>query len=82
MRQRTRVTALAAVLDVVVDRVVVGRDGLKRGEIGFGDGAARDMEAVADRETYCIFLKSWLTFRPLAAEPRFRSLLAQVGLDS
>ena len=39
-------------------------------------------EAVATRESYCIFLKSWVSFRPLAAESRFLTLLAQVGLDA
>ncbi len=28
-----------------------------------------------------IFLKTWNGFRPLANEPRFQALLAQVGLE-
>ena len=42
--------ALAAILDIVMDRVVIGGDRLKCSEIRFGDGAARDVEALADRE--------------------------------
>src|SRR4051794_5202328 len=48
--QRAGMAALTAIFDIVVDRVVVGRDGLERGEIGIGDGAARDVENFADRE--------------------------------
>ena len=50
VRQRAGMAALAAIFDIVMDRVVVGRDGLKRREIGLGDGAARDVEMFADRE--------------------------------
>jgi hypothetical protein len=50
VRERTRMAALAAILDIVVDRVVVGRDGLKRGEIRLRYGPARDVETLADRE--------------------------------
>src|SRR5690348_13016956 len=50
MRQRTGMTALAAIFNVVMDRVVVGRDGLKGREIGVGDRAARDVEALAHGE--------------------------------
>jgi hypothetical protein len=39
-------------------------------------------EAVARRETFGIFLKSWLSFRALRGEPRFRELLRQIGLES
>ena len=50
VRQRAGMAALAAIFDVVMDRVVVGRDGLEGGKISFGDGAARDVEALADRK--------------------------------
>src|SRR5712692_4329101 len=50
VRQRAGMTALAAIFDIVVDRVVVGRNRLERREIGLGDGPARDVEAFADRE--------------------------------
>src|SRR5579863_6503297 len=50
--QRAGVTALTAIFDVVMDRVVVARHGLKRGEIGVGDGTARDVEAVADLQVF------------------------------
>src|SRR6185312_6868892 len=41
-------TLRPAILDVVMDRVVVARDSLKRGEIGLGDGTARNVEGLAD----------------------------------
>src|ERR1044072_1225342 len=50
VRQRTGMTALAAIFDVVMDRMIIGRDGLKSREIGLGDRAARDVEALAHRE--------------------------------
>ena len=53
-------------------------------EIGGGNaaGALACLEdAVIKRESFGIFLKAWLSFRPLRAEPRFRSLLGQVGLE-
>src|SRR5439155_22813514 len=50
VRQRAGMAALAAIFDIVMDRVVVGRDGLERGEIGLRDGAARNVEALADDE--------------------------------
>ena len=54
-------------------------------EIGCGDhGAALTLleDAVARRESFGIFLKSWLSFKPLRTEPRFRHLLTRVGLES
>src|SRR5207237_193141 len=50
VRQRAGMAALAAIFDVVMDRVVVGRDGLGGRKISLGDGAARDIEALADRK--------------------------------
>src|SRR5437667_12378966 len=50
MGQRPLVAALAAIFDIVVDRMVVGRDRLKGGEMGLGHGAARDVEALADHQ--------------------------------
>ena len=50
VRQGARMAALAAVFDIVMDRVVVGRDGLEGREIGLGDGAARNVEPLADRQ--------------------------------
>jgi hypothetical protein len=47
VRQRAGMAALAAIFDVVMDRVVVGRDGLEGRKISLGDGAARDIEALA-----------------------------------
>jgi hypothetical protein len=37
-------------------------------------------DAVANRESFGIFLKVWLSFRPLKSESRFESLLTQIGL--
>src|SRR5262249_60715437 len=51
-------------------------------EIGMGNvaGALTCLEhAVTTRETYCIFLKAWPSFRPLHGEARFQALLAQLG---
>ena len=39
-------------------------------------------DGVVNRESYCIFLKAWPSFRPLRGEPRFRCLLARIGLES
>jgi hypothetical protein len=50
MRQRAGMAPLAAIFDIVMDRVIIGRDGLERGEIGLRDRAARNMEALADDE--------------------------------
>src|SRR5437763_15597888 len=50
VRQRTAMTPIAAIFNVVMDRVVIGRDRLERGEIGLGDGSARNIEALANRE--------------------------------
>jgi tetratricopeptide (TPR) repeat protein len=44
-------------------------------------GAGVLEHAVVHRDTYAIFLKSWNTFAPLRQLPRFRALLAQIGLD-
>src|SRR5580704_13800136 len=50
VRQRAWMTALAAIFDVVVDRMIIARHGLERGEIGVRDGAARDVEGFARRQ--------------------------------
>ena len=50
MRKWAGITALAAIFDVVMDRVVIARDGPERREIGLGHGAARDVEPLADYE--------------------------------
>ena len=58
---------------------------LAQTEIGVGNvaGALACLEAaVIGRESFGIFLKAWLSFRPLRAEPRFRALLATIGLES
>src|SRR4051812_18626646 len=52
VRQRAGMAALAAIFDVVMDRVGVGRDGLEGRKISLGDGAARDIEALADPKFY------------------------------
>jgi serine/threonine protein kinase/TolB-like protein/cytochrome c-type biogenesis protein CcmH/NrfG len=53
-------------------------------ETGLGNyaGALACLEhAVVHRESYAIFLKAWNTFAPLRQQPRFRALVAQIGLD-
>jgi tetratricopeptide (TPR) repeat protein len=53
-------------------------------EMGLGNssGALACLEhGVVHRDSYAIFLKSWNTFAPLREQPRFRALLAQIGLD-
>src|SRR5271168_4534915 len=40
--------ALTAIFDIVMDRVIVGRDRLKGGEMRLGHSAARDRKALAD----------------------------------
>src|SRR5258707_4961206 len=50
VREWARMTAFATIFDVVMDRVVIARDGPERREIGFGHGAARDVEPLADYE--------------------------------
>jgi len=48
VRQQTRVAALAAIFDVVVDRVIVAREGLEGGEMRVGYRPARNIEPLAD----------------------------------
>ena len=50
MCKRRRMAALAAIFDIVMDRVIIRRDRLKRGEMRLGHSAARDCETLADRE--------------------------------
>jgi len=38
VRQQSRVAALAAIFDIVMDRVIVGRKGLEGGEMRLGHG--------------------------------------------
>ena len=54
-------------------------------EMGGGnpEGALALLEdGVAHRDSYAVFLKAWLSFKPLRGEPRFRRLLARIGLDA
>ena len=50
VRQRPLMAAFTAILDIVMDRVIVGRDRLKGGEMCFGHRPARNVEALADRQ--------------------------------
>ena len=50
MGERSLVAALAAIFEVVMDRVVIARDSLKCGEMRFGHRAARDIKLLANRE--------------------------------
>jgi len=54
-------------------------------EMGVGnlEGALALLEqGVANRDSYAVFLKAWVSFKPLRAEPSFRRLLARIGLES
>jgi len=54
-------------------------------EMGLGNvaGALACLEhAVVHHDSYAHFIKAWNTFAPLRQQPRFRALLAQVGLES
>ena len=54
-------------------------------EIGLGNaaGALACLEdSIINHETFAVFMKAWRSFQPLAAEPRFRALLGQIGLES
>ena len=63
-------------------KVPAREDTVMSGGVVNAAGALACLEdAVIKRESFGIFLKAWLSFRPLRAEPRFRSLLGQVGLD-
>ena len=44
------VAAFVAILDIIMDRMIVGGDRLERGEVRLGDGAARDIKPLANRE--------------------------------
>jgi tetratricopeptide (TPR) repeat protein len=51
--------------------------------IGKQDAALELLEeAVANHESFAIFLKTWLSFRSLRDEARFRSLLGRIGLET
>ena len=53
-------------------------------EMGLGNqaGALACLEdAVVHHESFAIFLNAWNTFAPLRLQPRFRALLAQIGLE-
>ena len=72
---------------VAVDKGQSVKEGevLAQIEVGAGNlgGALALLEdAVAGRESFCIFLKSWMSFKPLRAELRFRDLVVRVGLES
>jgi hypothetical protein len=48
--ERSFVAALATIFEVVMDRVIVGRDRLKSCEMCFGHRAARDIKFLANRQ--------------------------------
>src|SRR5437899_3564853 len=50
VRQRPLVAALTAILDIVMYRVIIGRDRLEGGEMGFGHRPARDIKPLPDRQ--------------------------------
>ncbi len=52
-------------------------------EMGVGNyaGALACLEhAIVHRDSYAIFLNSWITFAPIRAHKRFKALLSQIGL--
>ena len=50
MCQQPRVAALAAIFEIVMDRVIVAREGLEGGKMRLGHRPARDIEALPDRQ--------------------------------
>src|SRR5215472_5463073 len=48
VRQRARMTAPAAVFDIVMNRMIIAREHLEAGEMSLGHRTARDIEALAD----------------------------------
>jgi tetratricopeptide (TPR) repeat protein len=83
--KRPRVGDVKRELDRMRETSYVPSFELAQIEIGTGNsgGALACLEhAVIGRESFAIFLKAWPSFRSLRAEPRFRGLLAQIGLQS
>src|SRR5215831_7727353 len=78
MGERPLVAPLSAILDVVMDWMVVERDRLKGGEMRVGHRAARDTKALADRQILEVarFAKAVLLAveaLDVHAEPRLRA---------
>src|SRR5262249_27737884 len=67
VRQRAGVSALSAIFDVVMDRVIVAGHGPERGKIGLGHRAARDVEPLADLQVLEIPALRKLVLSPVEA---------------
>lgn len=83
--KRDRVEAVKHELNRMRQRSYVPAFEAAQIEVGAGnlEGALALLEeGVANRDSYAVFLKAWLSFKPLRGEPGFRRLLARIGLES
>ena len=83
--KRDRVEAVTHELDRMRQRSYVPAFEAAQIEMGVGNlerALALLEEGVANRDSYAVFLKAWLSFKPLRGEPAFRRLLARIGLES
>jgi serine/threonine-protein kinase len=83
--KRDRVEQVRHQLDETRQRSYVPAFEAAQIEMGVGnlEGALALLEqGAANRDSYAVFLKAWVTFKPLREEPAFRRLLARIGLES
>ena len=83
--RRDRVDDLKRDLDRMRQHSYVPAFELAQIEMGAGNlkGALALLdEGVSNRDSYAVFLKSWISFKPLRAEPAFQRLLTRIGLKS
>ena len=82
--KRDRVETVKHELDRMRQRAYAPAFEMAQIEMGVGNPAgalALLDEGVANRDSYAVFLKAWLSFKPLRNEPAFRRLLARIGLE-
>ena len=83
--KRNRVETVKHELDRIRQRAYAPAFEMAQIEVGVGnpEGALALLEeGVANRDSYAVFLKAWLSFKPLRDEPAFRRLLARIGLEA